>query len=88
MGDATIRFYFTGTPKKKPNKQRHFFCITFSLSKLYGNNPVWQNKRELMDLPRSSFGVTVIYGARETGVKEECRSCDVDELGQSCLNAL
>lgn len=41
-----------------------------------------------MDLLLSSSGATVISGARKTGVKEECHGCDVDGLGQSCLNAL
>lgn len=40
-----------------------------------------------MDLLFSS-GATVISGAIKTGVKEECHGCDVDELGQPCLNAL
>lgn len=41
-----------------------------------------------MDLLLCSSGVTVISGVRKTGVKEECHGCDVDELGQSCLNTL
>lgn len=41
-----------------------------------------------MDLLLSSSGATVISGARKTGVKEERHGCDVDGLGQSCLNAL
>lgn len=47
-----------------------------------------RTKGGIMDLLLSSSGATVISGARKTGVKEECHGCDVDELGQSCPNAL